>query len=255
MGLEKLYDPVAEFYDIEHDKMDCDISFYVEEAGKAGGKVLELGAGTGRVTQALAKAGIEVTAVEISKGMLDIARKNSKSLPSEKKELITWVQGDMRDFSFDTKFSHVLIPFRSFQHLQTRDEQQSCLDCVSRHLEKGGSLVLSLFAPSYERLAHKTMFNHLGTIELPDGKTLSRTERVTHDHVNQIVTVQWTYDVSDFNGDIKRKIWTFPMRYLWRFETELLLENAGLEVEIIYGDYRRGEFNHDGEMLFVARKH
>ncbi len=254
MDLEKLYDPIAEFYDIEHEEMDYDIGFYVQEAKKAGGAALELGAGTGRVTVELARAGIEVTALEISKAMLDAARRKAERLPKDVQKRITWVAGDMRDFEFDSKFDFVFIPFRSFQHLQTRADQERCLTCVSRHLERGGRFALSLFAPSYQRLANKQMFNSLGTIGLPNGAKLSRTERVTHDHVNQIITVQRTYDVVDADGNVKRKVWTFPMRYLWRFETELLLEKAGLEVEAIYGDYQRSEFRHDGEMLFVARK-
>jgi len=254
MELEKLYDPIAEFYDIEHEEMDYDLGFYVQEAKKAGCPALELGAGTGRVTVELARAGIEVTAVEISEAMLDVARKKSKNLTKEVQNRITWVAGDMRDFEFDRKFDFVFIPFRSFQHLETRAEQERCLACVFRHMEKGGRFVLSLFAPSYQRLANKGMFSHLGTINLPDGRKLSKTERVTHDHVDQIITVEKTLDVADADGSVKRKIWTFPMRYLWRFEAELLLEKAGLEVETIYGDYQRKEFDHNGEMLFVARK-
>jgi ubiquinone/menaquinone biosynthesis C-methylase UbiE len=254
VDLEKLYDPIAEFYDIEHEEMDYDLGFYVQEAKKAGGAVLELGAGTGRVTVELARAGIDVTAVEISKGMLDVARKKSEHLAEEVQKRITWVAGDMRDFEFDRKFDFVFIPFRSFQHLQTRADQERCLTCVSRHLEKDGRFVLSLFAPSYQRLVNKQMFSSLGTIDLPNGAKLSRTERVTHDHVNQLITVEKTLDVVDADGNVKRRIWTFPMRYLWRFETELLLEKAGLEVETIYGDYQRKEFDHNGEMLFVARK-
>jgi hypothetical protein len=113
--------------------------------------------------------------------------------------------------------------------------------------------VLSLFAPSYERLVHKQLCNHLGTTQTTDG-ALTRTEVTRHDHVNQMIHVERTYDLVDKDGNLKRKVWKFPVRYLWRFETELLLEKAGLEVEAIYGDYERSEFRHDGEMLFIARK-
>lgn len=254
MDLEKLYDPVAVFYDIEHQGFDEDIPFYIEEARKSGGPALELGAGTGRVTVELARAGVDVTAVEISEGMLDVAREKSQKLPEDVRKRITWVHGDMRDFSFDRRFPFVFIPYRSFQHLETRADQERGLACVSQHMEKGGRFVLSLFAPSYQRLVNKSMFNHLGTIDLPDGGKLSRTEKVTHDHVNQIIHIEWTYDILDLRGNLKRTLWEFSVRYLWRFEAELLLEKARLEVEAIYGDYQRSEFRHDGEMLFVARK-
>jgi len=252
--LEKLYDPIAAFYDVEHEGMSHDIDFYVKEAKKAGGAALELAAGTSRVTVALARAGIEVTAVEISEGMLDAARRKSQNLPQEVRKRITWIQGDMRNFKLGRDFPFVFIPFRSFQHLETRADQEACLACVARHLQQGGRFALSLFAPSYQRLANKSMFSHLGTIDLPDGRKLSKTERVVHDHVNQLITVERTYDFMDVEGGVTRKIWRFPIRYLWRFETELLLEKAGLEVEAIYGDYEGTAFTHEGEMLFVARK-
>ena len=253
MDLEKLYDPVAGFYDVEHEELKNDIPFYLEEAQKTGGPVLELAAGTGRVTLEMAKAGFEVVGLEISKAMLDVARKKSEGLPEEVQKRISWVQGDMRDFDLGREFPFIFIPFRSFQNLQTRADQERCLDCVSKHMEKRGRFVLSLFAPSYQRLVNRQMFSHLGTIETPKG-ILSRTERVTHDHVNQMIHVERIYDLVDADGVIHRKVWKFPVRYLWRFETELLLEKVGLEVETIYGDYQRSEFCHNGEMLFIARK-
>jgi len=217
-------------------------------------EALELAAGTGRVTLEMAKAGFEGVGLEISKGMLDVARKKSKGLPEKVRKRITWVQADMRSFDLGRKFPFVFIPFRSFQQLITREDQESCLSCVRDHLIKGGRFVLPLFAPSYRRLVNRQMFSSLGTIDLPDGKKLSRTERVTHDHVNQVIHVERVYDLTDSDGVVHRKVWKFPVRYLWRFETELLLEKAGLEVVTIYGDYKRKKFDHNGEMLFIARK-
>lgn len=256
MELEKLYDPVAMFYDIEHADLVDDIHFYVEEAEKTGGPALELAAGTGRVTLEMAEAGFDIAGLEISKAMLDVARRKSEGLPEEVQNRITWVQGDMRDFDLGRKFTLIFIPFHSFQQLTTRKDQERCLACVTNHLTENGTFVLSLFAPSYQRLVNKQMFSSLGTLDLSDGSKLSRTERVTHDHVNQVTHVERIYDLTDSDGVVHRKVWKFPVRYLWRFEAELLLEKAGLEVETIYGDYQRSEFRHrhDGEMLFVARK-
>jgi ubiquinone/menaquinone biosynthesis C-methylase UbiE len=254
MEAEKMYDPVAKFYDVIHQGLTGDIPFYIEEAKKTKGKVLELASGTGRVTLEMVRAGIDITGLEMSESMLNVARAKSETLPQNVRERITWVQGDMRNFDLKRKFSLIFIPFRSFQHLTNRTDQEACLACVLKHLEKDGLFILSLFAPSYQRLANMQMFNSLGTIELPAGEKLCRTERVTHDHVNQIIYVQQIIDKVDAQGSIRRTIWNFPVRYLWRFEAELLLEKAGLEVETIYGDYSHRAFDHNGEMLFVVRK-
>ncbi len=254
MELEKLYDPVAEFYDIEHEGFVSDISFYLEEAKKARGPVLELASGTGRITLELAKAGIEMVGLDISKGMLGVAKEKTALLDPGVQKNLTWVQGDMRDFELGRKFNLIFIPFNSFQMLETRKDQEACLACVSRHLEKGGLFILSVFAPSYERLVKKSMFTYLGSHDLPCGKKLSRTESAKYDYVNQMISVEWIYDVVDPQGNLKRTVWKFPVRYLWRFEAELLLEKAGLQVEALYGDYNRREFDHNGGMLFVAKK-
>jgi len=252
MEQEQVFDRVADVYDVETGDVG-DVDFYLDLAREQGSPVLELASGTGRVSTELAKAGFDVVGLEISEKMLEVVRKKTQGLPEDARKNVTWVQADMRDFDPGRTFPLVIIPYRSFQHLETRADQERCLECVARHLESGGRFVLSLFAPSYERLVHKQLYNHLGTTQTPDG-TLTRTEVTRHDHVNQMIHVERTYDLVDKDGNLKRKIWKFPVRYLWRFETELLLEKAGLEVEAIYGDYERFEFRHDGEMLFIARK-
>jgi ubiquinone/menaquinone biosynthesis C-methylase UbiE len=68
------FDRVAEFYDFETTLVE-DIPFYVEYAKKSGGPVLELGCGTGRALIPIAKAGIEIWGLDISKSMLEIAKK------------------------------------------------------------------------------------------------------------------------------------------------------------------------------------
>lgn len=254
MELEKLYDPVAEYYDIEHEGFRSDIPFYLEEAKKARGPVLELASGTGRITVELAKEGIETTGLEISEGMLEVAKRKTSKLDTDARKKLTWIHGDMRNFELGRKFPLIFIPFNSFQMLETRADQEACLACVSRHLENGGRFILAVFAPSYDRLVKRSMFTYLGTHELPDGSKLSRTEFANYDYVNQMISVEWIYDVVDTRGNLKRTLWKFPVRYLWRFEAELLLEKAGLQIEALYGNYDRREFDHNGSMLFLARK-
>jgi ubiquinone/menaquinone biosynthesis C-methylase UbiE len=63
------YDRVADIYDL-YVASDLDIGFYVEEATKVQGKVLELMCGTGRVSLPLLEAGVDLTCVDASEGML-----------------------------------------------------------------------------------------------------------------------------------------------------------------------------------------
>jgi SAM-dependent methyltransferase len=63
------YDRVADVYDL-YVTSDLDVGFYVAEAGKVKGKVLELMCGTGRVSMPLLEAGVDLTCVDASEGMI-----------------------------------------------------------------------------------------------------------------------------------------------------------------------------------------
>ncbi|MCH9038335.1 MAG: class I SAM-dependent methyltransferase, partial [Chloroflexi bacterium] len=93
-----------------------DTRFYVEEARKSTGRVLELACGTGRITIPLAQAGINVVGVDLSPSMLAIARKKVAELSEEDAKRVSLVEGDMRSFYVDTpggeRFGLAMIPFR-----------------------------------------------------------------------------------------------------------------------------------------------
>ena len=123
-----------------------DVPFYVSLARQAAlhaQPVLELGCGTGRVTIPMAQAGANVTGLDSASAMLDIA-----SMKAERAGVaIRWVEGDMADFQLDETFGLVVIPFRSFLHLTTEEEQERCLGCIKRHLMPGGTLALDFYVP------------------------------------------------------------------------------------------------------------
>jgi ubiquinone/menaquinone biosynthesis C-methylase UbiE len=251
-NLEQAFDRVADLYDIETTNLD-DVPFFVEMASKTGGPVLELAAGTGRVAIELAKTGFDVVGLDISPRMLEIARRKTHVLPQEQANRLEWVEGDMTSFDLPRKFKLIFITFRSFQALLNRAEQSACLECIARHLEPEGRLVIDLFAPSYELIASRKRYMPLGTMEL-DGKLLTRSDAVSYDWVNQLLHVERVYDITDAQDRVTRKVWKVSLRYIWRFEMELLLENAGFETEALYGYFDKREYEHDGEMIFVARR-
>ena len=69
-----LYDPIAEIYDPWSASVVEDIAFYVDEAKRSGGPVVELAVGTGRIAVPMAQAGLPVIGVDLSDGMIDVAR-------------------------------------------------------------------------------------------------------------------------------------------------------------------------------------
>jgi predicted RNA methylase len=72
------YDPIARLYDPWSASVVEDISFYVDEALAAGGEVVELGVGTGRIAIPTALAGVQVLGVDSSAEMLAVCAERAR---------------------------------------------------------------------------------------------------------------------------------------------------------------------------------
>lgn len=108
-GNAKSFEEWAKVYDMIYGNFKEDLDFYKREARKAKGKVLEIACGTGRIYLELLKDGIDAYGIDISENMLRVLKEKAKKLglnPKVKK-------ADMRNFRFNTKFSLIIIPFRS----------------------------------------------------------------------------------------------------------------------------------------------
>ncbi len=252
---EALFDSVARLYDYEQKEFSDDIPFYVQHAKECGGEVLELGCGTGRVLIPIAEEGIKVTGLDISEGMLDIARK--KVAPEERvKSNVTLVQGDMKTFDLKRKFSLIYIAFRSFQCLLQKEEQIACLNCVFEHLREDGRFILDLFAPRHDYLAQDTVVLDLGEFyDEENDLHIERHSEVRYDLANQTLHEDRVYEWKDTMGKSHRKIWSYELAYLFRYEAELLLEKCGFRVEHVYGGFDKSPYDyHSGEQVFVAKR-
>src|SRR3546814_15192405 len=101
---------IAEFYDLDFEGFHDDAAFYERLVELHGVRVLELGVGTARIAVPLAQAGAQVTGVDVSEGMLGIARERAGDLP------ITFVEGDLREGRVCGKFDLVIAPLGQLQH-------------------------------------------------------------------------------------------------------------------------------------------
>jgi SAM-dependent methyltransferase len=255
-AIADLYDHVTAYRDRP------DVDFFVDAARRAGGPVLELGCGTGRVLIPTARAGIAVVGLDASLAMLDICRRRLSQEAPEVRDRVELVHGDMRTFDLERRdsFPLVTLPFRPFQHLLTVDDQLACLAQVRRHLAPGGRLILDLFNPSLDALVRPTPTGELAEgdpFTVPDGRRVQRRYQiVSQDRAAQVNQVELIYYVTHPDGRAERLVHRFGMRYLFRYEAEHLLARAGFEVERLYGGYDRSAFGatYPGELVFVARR-
>ena len=251
-----MFDRIARFYDYEQRDFVKDIPFYVEYAKNCRSEVLELACGTGRVLIPIAQEGVKIAGLDISKEMLDIARKKIEKLDENTKGDIEITQGDMRKFELKRKFSMIYIAFRSFQSLLTKQNQGACLECVNRHLEDNGLFILDLFAPKHDLLAQVKRSLYLDKFyDKENGVYITRRAEDEYDLANQTLKENRFYEWTDKHGKFHREIWFFELAYLFRYEAELLLEKYGFKIENVFGDFDKSPYNYySGEQIFVARK-
>ena len=143
------YDAIARIYDPWSRSVVEDVPFYVYEAVRAGGPVLELGVGTGRIAVPIAAAGIEVVGVDLSAGMLEVARERAE-LAGVRVDLR---HGDMREPPVDGTFPLVICPFRSLLHMETDADRRTALRAIATRLEPTGRFVFDVFTPGADDIA------------------------------------------------------------------------------------------------------
>ncbi|MCC6626747.1 MAG: class I SAM-dependent methyltransferase [Chloroflexi bacterium] len=250
------FDVFAPYYDPEFAGFLDDLPVYEGYAGGAGGPLLELACGTGRLLAPLAAAGHRLTGVDIAPAML--ARARSRLAAAGLLEQVTLVQDDMRALERldEARFRLAFCAINSFLHLPDQAAHLAALRAIHRHLDPGGRLVLDVFHPhpdvlhGYDgRLAHEETLVDPVTGDRVD-KFVSR----TLDTASQTIHTVFIYDRVDAAGLLHRLVAPFALRYIHRYELGLLLDAAGFVLEDLLGDYALNPFGAASlQMIAVAR--
>lgn len=249
------FDVFARFYDADYGDFQDDLLLYRGFAQRTGGPLLELACGTGRLLVPLAQAGYEITGVDISPALLAVARRKIEAAGLQQR--VTLVKADMRDVRLDRRFRLALVAVNSFMHLLTTEDQLRALRCWREYLTPEGLLILDLFHPHPQDLleADGRLVMDWQRKDPQTGATVIKQSSRTLDLARQRLEVTFIYDEIFTDGRLRRTIAPFRMRYLHRFEVELLLRLAGYELEQLYGSYELDPFRPDSErMIFVARR-
>lgn len=210
--------------------MTADVAFYVELARNAGGPLVELAIGTGRVAIPVAQAtGQRVIGIDASPAMLEQARARAVEAGVE----LDLYEGDMRDLALEEAAALIYCPFRALLHLPTWADRRRTFERVAASLRPGGRFAWNAFA-----------FDHQIAVRL-DGE-----------HQDQPVPHTARYWVGDNRIDIvldnggRSSLW-----WATRNEWLGLLDVAGLELEALYSGFAGEPFADDSpEYVFVARR-
>jgi SAM-dependent methyltransferase len=229
------YDPIAHLYDPWSAGVIEDISFYVEEALAAGGLVVELGVGTGRIAIPTATAGVHVIGVDSSAGMLAVCAERARAAGVG--ERLDLRQGDLRRPPVTERVRLVTCPFRAYLHLASDEERLEALAAARELLEPGGRLVFDVFMPSREDIEE----THGRWIEREPGID----ERADWDLEAQTLTLS----VRGEQGASSMTLWWLePSRW------HALLAEAGLTVEACYGWFDRRPYAGGEDTVWIASR-
>jgi SAM-dependent methyltransferase len=202
--------------------------FYLEEARRWGGRVLELGCGSGRLTIPIAQAGLEVVGLDLSLAMLERARAKA----TEARLKVEFVEADMRSFDLPGKFSAILIPGNSLLHLHAIDDLKQCLESVRRHLAPGGRLIFDISKWPLTRFeAQRHPLLQMGDISVDETGTYDAAQQVRH--------IVWHFSKPGKPDYLVTEYW---LRVIFPQELLLLLEVTGYRLEERYGEFPREPF-------------
>lgn len=229
------YDAIAELYDDWSRSVVEDVGFYVDEALAAGGPVVELGVGTGRIAVPVALAGVRVIGVDSSPGMLEVCRRHAEAAGVS--DVVDLRLGDLRRPPVAERVGLVLAPFRSFLHMETDEARLEALRATRALLVPGGRFVFDVFAPGADDIAE----THGRWIEREPGIF----ERAEWDEERSRLVL----GVRGPGGETTMSLaWLPPERWT------ALVEEAGFEVLATYGWFDRKPYAGGEDTIWVARR-
>jgi SAM-dependent methyltransferase len=245
----------ARFFDTDYAGYDEDIPVLEAFAQRTGGPLLELGCGTGRAIIPLAKRGHRVTGVDISPEMLRIAAVKARAARVRKR--VTLIEGNYVDAPLEGPYAFAFVLMNTFMHLVTQEDQLRALQHWREHLAPGGLLLIDVFHPDVGVLANLDgRLIHDRTWTDPEtGRTVMKWVVTTVELAHQLLHVTLIFEELGTDGSVQRTLVPYDVRYLWRYEAELLLKMAGFDLETIFGDWDLSPFRSDSDrMLLLARR-
>ena len=253
---------LARLYDVDLIDDPGDLDLYLALAARTGGPILELAAGSGRISVPLARAGYEVTAVDVDPAMLARLRRRIEQTATAEPDVpgrVHLVEGDLvgLDLPGSPRFGLAVLALNSILLLDSRDKQQAALETMARHLAPGGVAVVDVWLPAAHELAR-----YDGRLSLEYARTdpetdllVTKTASAEHEPTRGHVELTAIYEEGAQGGPVRRWIRRDRLRLLAPDELSGMAEDAGLIVEILAGSYDLEPLvNHDERAILIGRR-
>ena len=246
------YANIVELYDQEHDPYDEDIEFYVGLLEDPTSRILEMGAGSGRLLVELAREGFHVTGLDSSAPMLAQAKR--RLLEEGVSRNVTLFEGTMQEAAKAPggPFDLVIFSLNALMHLPSQEEQRDAIAASFAALRKGGIIVFDCMNPTLEQLHYLTSKQHLeASWENEDGSTTDKWSHRDLDSVEQTLDTVLYYDTTTPDGALRRVRTQFVLRYVTPSELKLLLNLAGFTNVGLFGSFALDELSDNSDRIIA----
>lgn len=246
---------LARLYDLDLVDDPGDLDLYLALADRAGGPILELAAGSGRLAVPLAEAGHPVTGVDIDGAMLRRARARARAAGSGASDRLTLVEADIVGFALPAAggFGLAFIALNSLLLLPTRATQRAAVRALADHLAPGGLAVVDVWLPDAEELGR---FDGRISLEWPrldpeSGSIVTKSASAQHDAAAATVTLTTIFEEGGQGRPPARWVRRDRLRLISADELRGFAEDAGLTVEAMAGDYGLGPMGPGSERAIL----
>jgi SAM-dependent methyltransferase len=252
-------DALARLYDVDLVEDPGDLDLYRALASRAGGPVLELAAGTGRLAVPLAAAGHDVTAVDNDPAMLARLRRRAAAAGPATEGRLTIVEADLLDLRLRSAgtFGLAFVALNSLFLLASRDAQRLAFRTLADHVAPGGLAVADVWLPDADDLARfdGRMILEYARSDPETGRLVTKVAAAQHDASTGIVNLTSIFEEGGAGEALTRHVRRDVLRLVSAGELDDFASAAGLEVETIAGDYDLGPLGSGGDRgIVVARK-
>lgn len=224
-------------YDAFNEPYQDDFPFYLAEARRARGPVLELACGTGRLTLPLKKAGLDIIGLDLAAPMLRRARAKAAAGGLR----VDFIQADIRRFRLGRRFKLIFIAFNSMQHMASRADIEGLFRCVSAHLDPEGRFIFDVFNPDPHYLIRDTkeLLPVAYYCDPAGGGKILVSEQYSYDRVAQVSRILWHYRREKDGKTVTKRL---NLRCFYPAELEALTCYNGFEILARWGGFDRRKF-------------
>lgn len=241
----------------EYQGLRFDVPRYIEIAQEIGGPILEPCCGTGRVALPLADAGFEVVGVDFSRELIRQFRCKLETESDTLKQRIQIVEQDITLLDLERRdFSLAILAFNSLLCLPDFTQQCRSLRALAAHMRDNGLLLVDIVNPFKLPIVGDAVPKPFFTRRNPvNGLQYTRFAALTPFSDTHCQDLYGWYDEIAADGSVVRRRYSVTWRPIFRYEIQMMLEQAGLQIEKVEGGHQGEDYTINSSRMFIhARK-